>query len=1441
MSFEIHKLFSPKDIMASASFWPILDIGAVMYTIFMFFTNGRLKVLNLQLGTTPLTQSASCLLLLLVFCQHDTKWHSVCRQLFAAILPTLSAASTFIDSPIFYIINLMNIYRAFIAQSNLWHSVLYIVLHIAVIVDSIDERNNQFVVGYARQFTLAHASHLIRLRKLRDLVPSDIWQLPQRFCRKNSHAEFKYNPKEALFVLRAIFRMLWRPLLPLHVAELLFDNLRTKSRMLNHFLMKYLDDPAGYPWYTGYGTLLLRYLLSLLSANSHTTRTLFENEINRVSAAVNLEIHSHRLSLPLAPSSDNTYMIGYYLSNMMRVVSSTASNLIIGISRLSSSFLLVYSRVGNAVFICLGTTILWSALDWLLSWTFGTEYRWSPYRSTYYSYNDTKSIHRNIKTIKLNGWENYYLDPSLRRKKKKNHPWYQPLSYVAWFIYYTLDEIVSDLAIYTMLSVYLQSVSTQNVLSNADLFDIISSVGDMGYGVNLIRNSFGSIRSMAKDNKGLERTLRDPIYSALPQQPTISSGSSGSVSMAGCSFGWSKRDVRLNDVNFNAKDGELISVTGPTSSGKSMLLLAICGEIMMTKGTGQTTGRIGYLEQSPWIMNDTMRANILFGREFDKDYYWKVVHACALLEDIELWPSGDMTVIGERGINISGGQRARLALARAVYARPDMYVLDDPLSAVDAHVKRHLLDHVILESGLLGGKLRIVATNDNIILPFSHQIVEMDKGKATVTTQVPNQQQQDIDKVDVADNESSSPVLSDTMVNDSSTPASPSVPEQQTSKEEESQSTYSRWQNMLYVLKLCGALQVFFLVLCGFANPVIDFIFTGRQLDVLRQNAHAQGASSDALLYFLKMSMISSIARYLTEIIEVVVTKGLIIGRLTSKLKKMFISSVIFAPVSFFDATTSYHLSDAYNQGASVVSSNIPTFVTWQTHTLASTVLSFYRVVTNAPLLLIMVPPVAWISSKANSFTSPVKSSIQKMADRLRVGRDCAVGNLNEGQRLIRLFGVKQQFMSAYIGSMDEIDRLKRPENDVSVISHSIDNMVDSVGSNLCVLFGMMQSRLTSHGKYTSADMMIITNMVHSLIRRTVRLANTDKEVLKFSDNIDTYRNYLGLEPEAPYVVNECRPSVQWPRKGKLEFRDFSVSYRKSLPPTLKHINLTINAGEKVGIVGRTGAGKSTFVKVLFRLMGEGCTEGSVRIDGQDISRLGVGDLRPRLGIIPQESTMFDASFRENMDPLQEYTVEDMWAALIKCNIARSVAPKKSWSSEMKRNEEKNTHDAYFEKLQIEWQRKWKRSGWPMRLLLLLIEGGCPKNPGKKKARWLQQRDVGLDRYAGPGGGGISEGEQQLFSLARLLMRKRNIIVLDEATAEVDLKTDARMQKLIRNEFKECTVLTIAHRLETIMGCDRIVVFEKGEISEVGCPKELLSKPDGMFAKLAKANDFEVS
>ncbi|KAJ2547608.1 hypothetical protein EV175_005153, partial [Coemansia sp. RSA 1933] len=308
------------------------------------------------------------------------------------------------------------------------------------------------------------------------------------------------------------------------------------------------------------------------------------------------------------------------------------------------------------------------------------------------------------------------------------------------------------------------------------------------------------------------------------------------------------------------------------------------------------------------------------------------------------------------------------------------------------------------------------------------------------------------------------------------------------------------------------------------------------------------------------------------------------------------------------------------------------------------------------------------------------------------------------------------------------------------------------------------------------------------------------------------------------YVDGAEIPEKDWPAFGKIEFNNFSMKYRHDLEFALKDVNLTINPGEKVGIVGRTGAGKTSLARCLFQLVEKSTCSGSIVIDGHNTLAMNIKDVRTKLGIIPQEPTLFNGTLRQNLDPLVKYTAEDMWSAITKCGIADLMQP--SSDSNDNDNDENNSELDEIQKEIERWDQQWNSSGWMMRTFMYLFVRK-PTLKGSRLAR-AQRKTHGLDHYIN---NTFSNGQKQLVGLCRLLMRNRRIIVLDEATANVDPESDKSMQRLIHSEFKDCTVLTIAHRLETIMNSDRIVVMDHGQVVEVGHPAELLAKK-GHFADL---------
>ncbi|KAJ2066181.1 ATP-binding cassette glutathione S-conjugate transporter ycf1 [Coemansia sp. S2] len=1002
----------------------------------------------------------------------------------------------------FQAFHLIGVYRALNGSSEVWNSAVCALLHGVLVLTNLDAPSKSLLHQVFQRCTYAQERYLMKLQKLRQVTLNDMWPLPERFQLRTAYSEFKLNKNESYFVLRAIFHMMWRPMIPVYTVGLILQFLPLLRIKLDSSIMHNVDDLSNYSMYMIVADVARIMIVQLLNNQQSVIRQYIKNEMSRAQNAIDIEM----FRLPL-------------------------------------------QRLGLGI-------------------------KKKPAR---------------------------YVDPSRCIKSLIELP----------------QKIEHD----------------------------TSEVGPL-------------------------------------------------VEMNNCSFTWGTGDKAkdvLSDVTLNAGAGELVAIVGKTGAGKSSLLLAMCNEVEMTQGKGKLVGKIAYLEQQPWIMNDTLRANILFGREYDEEYYWKVLSACALTDDLEMWPNSDMTVIGENGMNISGGQRARLALARTVYSKADIYFLDDPLSAVDAIVKRHILDNIILSTGMLGDKLRFIATNADNILPLCNQIATVDGGHVFVKVQIPQvytafkfKEQtkpilRDFDNAGKELQATSASASKGKHIVSTTGKSTDSIIITSTSSKPPKQ--WSHWSNALYAIRISGAPILATVIMTVLFDKVSALVLDMYKLDVLRGNSN---------------SMVS--------------------------------------------------------------------------------------------------------------ITKPLDKRIEELEKEEEKEHNHNRFLVSKGAQMIRLFGVEPYFTNNYITSAESSTRL---------------GMLESTYGNLHYLvFATTRTALHS----------ILLYIYIAMSKMGLYTINAG-DVAEFRENcesilaeINEFRNLAERDPEAPYVIDSCRPSAQWPSNGKIEFRDFSMKYGADLGYALKNVNLTINPGEKIGIVGRTGAGKSSLAKVLFRLIHEN-TSGSILIGGQDISEFGVGDYRPRLGMIPQESTMLNGSIRHNLDPLNQFDIEEVWASLVKCNLSELVSSKEI-ANDASEDEIKYKEDQAYKREQ------WRNAGWCKHVMLLILMK-LPKtlDPVEKP------KSSGLDKSVQDSFKRLSSGQQQLFGLCRVLMRKRKIIVLDEATANVDLETDKSVQELIRKEFGDCTVLTIAHRLETIMNSDRIIVMDKGTIAEIGTPQELLAK-DGMFAQLVKTSDF---
>ncbi|KAJ2741929.1 Canalicular multispecific organic anion transporter 1, partial [Coemansia sp. BCRC 34301] len=776
-------------------------------------------------------------------------WEQALTVVAALALPVLALHSSAYTA--YQCLNALGIYRALnSSDGDAWRTATCVFMHLYLVLANLDMRSQQQLSSVVQKVTYQQEWRLVTLRRLRELTLDDVWALPERFRLRTAYSEFTYNTEEPLFLIRAILRMSWRPMIPIYIAESLLKTVAVVTTTLNSSVLHCLDSPGSSAWYKGYVAMILLVLSKLLEMQRDQVAKYASAETSRVTDAIKLEL----LRLPLTKSGrkprGSSYRNSHYVSMLISDLRN-GQDIFTSLFGTAATVWVVFSRVGWLAFLPMAMSIVFSLLESAMIRMGGQRYHWMEDDDSFSYDGRVDEVCLGIKTIKLFGWERMYLDPKLQQDNapKKRLPWYAPVMRCVWYVFDGLQSLASELSSFLTIFLHLQTAAGAAApITNAELFELTNHGSNMQSSISGIFYRIQRLRTLFKYNRTLERALRGDYINSL-RQVDAEGPKAVSISMDACSFRWRKKRLALKGVTLTARAGELVAVVGKTAAGKSSLLLAMCSEMELVQGSGHVCGSVSYLEQSPWIMSGaTLRDNILFGREFDEDHYWRVIQACALMEDLDAWADHDLTVIGDRGINLSGGQRARLALARTVYSRADIYVFDDPLSAVDAVVRRHILDNVILSSGMLGDKLRIVATHAEGILPFCNQVATVDSGNVRVVAQVPREYTKNVvpgSPSCESDRSSDTAVGKDELVADNS---ADSDTDSEADVEDRPPRKWSNRENAVFIMRMCGLPVVASMVFSGMFSPVSTFILDGLQLDALRANSQSGAANAGAVL-----------------------------------------------------------------------------------------------------------------------------------------------------------------------------------------------------------------------------------------------------------------------------------------------------------------------------------------------------------------------------------------------------------------------------------------------------------------------------------------------------------------------------------------------------------------------------------------------------------------
>lgn len=906
------------------------------------------------------------------------------------------------------------------------------------------------------------------------------------------------------------------------------------------------------------------------------------------------------------------------------------------------------------------------------------------------------------------------------------------------------------------------------------------------------------------------------------------------ITMENASFSWGINEApTIQNISMKIKEGSLVAVVGPVGCGKSSLVSALIGEMDKQDGKVNVKGSVAYVAQQAWIQNATLQENILFGKELNEDLYKKCVDTCALKADLDMLPGGDQTEIGEKGINLSGGQKQRVSLARAVYTDTDIYLMDDPLSAVDSHVGKHIFENVISsEKGMLKGKTRLLVTHGITYLPRVDMIIVISKGTISevgsykellerkgafaefLMNYLKSEDEQDIDieglevmKEEILakigspelerqlskqlsrsrshtseDGIADAAKLSQTFRDSKSRISQELTPIRQKSKVEDfgnhvnkdkagtsliNKETVETGQVRMavywYYIKAVGLIMATLTILFNVLSHASS-VGSNLWLSAWSNDKPNPDGTQDTSLRNLRLGVYGAFGfgqAFFVMIGSLTMAFGSI--QASNILHSDMLHNIMRSPMAFFDTTPLGRIVNRFAKDVDVADGAIP-------QTMRSFIMCSLQVASTLVVICISTPIFVAVIvplSVVYYFIQKLYVASSRQLKRLEsTSRSPIYSHFSEtvtGASTIRAYGKQKEFILQSEAKVDE--------NQIAYFPSVVANrwlavrleFVGNIVTFAAALFVVLGRDTMNPGivGLSLSYALSVTSTLNWMVRMSGELETNIVAV-------ERMKEYALTPTEKEWRKESPKPSPAWPEEGNVNFKNYAVRYREGLDLVLRGITCYIKSGEKIGIVGRTGAGKSSLTLALFRIIES--ASGSIIIDGIDISQIGLHDLRSRLTIIPQDPVLFSGTLRINLDPFNDHTDENIWKALEHSHLKNFVST----------------------------------------------------------------LNKGLLYEVAEGGENLSVGQRQLVCLARALLRKTKILILDEATAAVDLETDDLIQDTIRKEFADCTILTIAHRLNTIMDSTRVIVLDKGLIKEFETPENLLKDKNSIFYGMAK-------
>ncbi|TMW67965.1 hypothetical protein Poli38472_007637 [Pythium oligandrum] len=1020
-------------------------------------------------------------------------------------------------------------------------------------------------------------------------------------------------------------------------------------------------------------------------------------------------------------------------------------------------------------------------------------------------------VFKGISIVKLNAWEEKFMEriEEVRKDELKNLFRLRMMASISITLLWGMPMFISIVTFGTYALVLKNELSPSIVFTSLALFQLIQ--GPLRQVTNVIIMLIQSKVALERATAFLEmeeidpsnvQTIDSPVADQYIMKNTI-------IAIEQGEFCWDEGAVQLRDVNLNIKAGEFYVIHGPVGCGKSSFCSALLGDMVKTKGTVYVGGTVAYCSQQPWIQNMTVRDNITFGLPYERKKYEKIIDACALTKDLSSLPAGDMTEIGERGINLSGGQKARVALARACYSDASIFILDSPLSAVDAIVQNEIYNKCLL--GLLRHKTIILITHnpeiiaseyithavtidergklvethriqsrpthDSLVSPLASRVYTMETFEVAVDKQGCREMNQDavIKEEDALEQAEELPIVSpfkranrkSFVEIENDTDSANKEAGRLIKDEARAEGRVKNHVFAAYYHALGGLPVVMLLLLPQVLGQAVQI-----SSDFWLGSWSSDSLSGSTITTETRLGVYSLMGLGVAVMVMCRMVLTAVFGiRAAKSLFDRMTNALMHAPMRFFDVNPIGRILTRYGGDVFAVDAALPFMLTRST----AIVLSLTSITVTSAVVIqwkgLLVIPVVILYAKIGAFYIEPARELQRLTKTIQAPVLNHLAESFDGIAVLRAFGTQtvNRFRTTNHIKLDESNKVRYAQLGVS---QWFSLRIQLVGTILVVLVATSLVMLREE---------LAAAVIGLAFSYALRISNSLESIVQLISRVETamvsperMQEYIDIPQERPHRIPSLDPPSHssWPTQGSIEFKSVSFRYKENDHLVLHDLNLSIDGGEKIGIVGRTGAGKSSLTMALFRI--NELANGSIVIDDVDVNTIGLKTLREKLSIIPQNPVLFKGPLRHYLDPFEQFTDDELWHSINRVGLRDRIT-------------------------------------------------------AEEKGLWCLVEESGEN---------FSVGERQMLCMARALSRHSRIVIFDEATAAIDHETDQKLQRVIREAFEQSTVLTIAHRLDTILDADRILVLEGGRVVEFASPAELVKKGSGHFFELMQEGGY---